>query len=380
MIAEAPVRAERGRDDATGAQRIGVAAYPFIYENPYQRVLYDELARFGFDLDTDADFRISWLFRNRKRTTIVHFHWPQNCYVWFRRPRRLRRALSWPKLALFALRLWVARALGYSVVWTVHEVFPHERLAGHLDVIAAKVLARFSDLLIAHDRGTAGRAVEEFKLTSPPVVIPHGSYIDIYPAGRSRNAVRAELGIGPDAPTFLYFGHLRTYKSIDVLLDAFAHAELDDVHLVIAGIPLDEDVERVVRSAEDADERICARLEFVPDDGVAELFAAADVVVLPRSDGGTSGALVLALSMSRPAVVADKADYVNLIADGEAGWTFAAGDRASLRRALESAVADRVLWPRKSAAARVIAEELSWPSIARRTAAALRRLSAGDQP
>ena len=49
-----------------------------------------------------------------------------------------------------------------------------------------------------------------------------------------------------------------------------------------------------------ADERIKPLLEFIPDERVSELFAASDAAVCPRQDGGTSGALILALSMGVP--------------------------------------------------------------------------------
>jgi uncharacterized protein YciI len=58
---------------------------------------------------------------------------------------------------------------------------------------------------------------------------------------------------------------------------------------------------------------------------------------VPHGDGGTSGSLILALSFGVPVVAADRPSYRDLLANGEAGWLFAAGDSESLARALDVA-------------------------------------------
>src|SRR5207302_523112 len=78
----------------------------------------------------------------------------------------------------------------------------------------------------------------------------------------------------------------------------------------------------------------------VPDDRVSGLHEACDVAVLPRSDGGTSGALVLALSLGLPVVAAAVPAYEELTRRGELGWHFAPGDAASLRAAIEEVAGD----------------------------------------
>jgi glycosyltransferase involved in cell wall biosynthesis len=107
-------------------------------------------------------------------------------------------------------------------------------------------------------------------------------------------------------------------------------------------------------------------LEHVPDDRVAELHAAADAAVVGRSDGGTSGALALALTLGLPVVACDA--YADRI--GEAGWTFLAGDRGSLRAALERAATDPDAALRRAAAG--AARAPGWGEIGVRTATLFR--------
>jgi glycosyltransferase involved in cell wall biosynthesis len=358
------------RPAARSVPTIQLAAFPLIDENPYQQLLYGELAAQGFRV-VDFDFKFRSLWRGRRRVRVLHFHWPQNNYSWWRRPARLRGVLSWVKLPVFALRLALGRALGYRVVWTVHEVEPHERRGRFVDAVGSKILGRASHVLIAHDAGTARRVESVLGIPASRVkIIPHGPYTGVYPSGRSRSIVRAELGIPPDAFVFLTFGHLRAYKEVDVLLDAFGRAHLASTALVVAGLPLDVKSAADVREAAVRDRRITPLLEFIPNERVAELFSACDATVLTRSDGGTSGALVLALSMGSPVIAAANEDYQELI--GDAGWVFTAGDPRSLAAALEEAAHDAEAAGAKAEAASRRAEALSWPEIAARTAAVIR--------
>ena len=317
----------------------------------------------------EVELKLLSLWRARGRPDVLHFHWPQNYYSWWRRPVGFRHFLSWLKLPIFAARLAVARALGFRIVWTIHEAAPHEGTGRRIDRIGSRVLASASHVLIAHDTGTVERARVQLGLLPERIsIVPHGFYLGVYPAGRARDVVRAELGLPQNDFTFLCFGHVRAYKEIDALLAAFARVQLGNVALVVAGLPLDEASATAVREAAARDPRIIPMLEFVPDESVAELFSACDAAVQTRSDGGTSGALVLALSMGLPVVTSAVRDYEELIGGDEAGWTYEPRDVDSLKNALELAARDLEVAQAKGEAALRRAHLLGWPEIARRTA------------
>jgi glycosyltransferase involved in cell wall biosynthesis len=374
MSTAAPARESLDQPASAGAvfaaPRTRIASLPPVLDaNPYQRLLYAELARSGLTLEARPRLRLRWLWRHRKTVALLHFHWPEAYYRYGHRKRDAWR--SWPLLALFSLRLVAAKALGYRIAWTIHQVRPHETASPRLDRLGARVLAAAADVLIAHDGATAQEAREAFGRRAADVhVIPHGSYVGVYPAGRSRADVRAALRIEPGSFTFLCFGDLRAYKELELLLDAFSAAELPDATLVLAGGAKAERLARLAQEAE-RDPRVRARLGFVPDDEVAELFGACDAAVLPRGDGGTSGSLILALSLGLPVIAARTRSYVELT-DGEAsGWLFTPGDRESLRSALEAAASSLEDAERRGANALRRAEGLAWPEIGERTAHAL---------
>ena len=345
--------------------RRGIASFPpFLEANPYRRLLYRELEERGFPLVPTPSLRIRWLWGERRNVGFLHFHWPEGYWRHDRGRESLRAPLSYVRLCLFGSRLLAARALRYRIVWTIHQVYPHERGDRRLDRRGARLLARLSDHLVAHDAATADAARAELRLGSRPIeIVPHASYVGVYPPGRSRRSVRDELGLADDQLVFLCFGTLRAYKQLDLVLEAFRASSLPRAALVVAGEVSDPPEGEQVLAAAAADPRVRPLLGRVGDDRVAELHAASDVAVLPRSDGGTSGALVLALSLGLPVIAARTRVTEDV---GGAGWLFEPGDAGSLRAALEEAAA-------AGPAAKEPTPLPSWPETGERMAELLRR-------
>src|SRR2546430_16399236 len=100
----ARARAKYGREQmifaaAPGIQRAdardGVASFPPIASrNPYQRLLYDQLALHGLQLAEAAPLTLGWLRRSRREIGVLHFHWPQSFWHRRRGPAMLRPLLS----------------------------------------------------------------------------------------------------------------------------------------------------------------------------------------------------------------------------------------------------------------------------------------------
>lgn len=355
---------------ATAASFLRIASFPpVIPENPYQRLLYEALEAEGCSLVTENKLKLDWLWRERGRVGLLHFHWPQ-CYYRYEGGGG-RAILSWFRLGMFAARLGAARLLRYRIAWTIHQPIPHETRSLQLERWAGRILAHASSILIAHDETTATRAYAELGIARDRVnLVPHGSFGGAYRRGRLRDEVRAELGIAASEFVCLCFGHIRAYKHFELVLEAFGEADLPSAGLVVAGLPLDRAATAAIRSAAATDDRIRAMLEFVPDERVTELHDAADVAVIARSDGGTSGAIILALSLGLPVVAPDVPTYVTLTRGGELGWHFIPGNAASLASCLEAAARAGDEWRLRAAAAAASAD--GWAEIAGRTAALFR--------
>lgn len=337
--------------------------------NAYQRLLYEQLEANGIRLLPEVQFSLDWLVRHRRSLPILHFHWPEYAYRdgW---PQQLRRGAfnDWAAVVRFGLRLAAARMLGYRVVWTVHEIVPHDS-RGRCDWAASALLAIASRWLIAHDQPTAEACRRLPRAKPKVVVIPHASYVGVYERERTAADVRDALGLNWARFVFLSFGRIRRYKSMPLLMEAFRRtaAELPDVALVVAGAPADEDEVQRIEAAAWRDYRVRTVLRFFSDYEVADLFAAADAYVYPRGGGGTSGAILLALSFGTPVVAARLPAYEELIGEDSAGWLFEADDPHSLQAALIRAADPGIASVRGMRASQRLAGR-GWPEIGRRTA------------
>jgi glycosyltransferase involved in cell wall biosynthesis len=137
----------------------------------------------------------------------------------------------------------------------------------------------------------------------PHVVTPIGDYRAVYPKGVTKEAARSRLGISKHAGVALYFGSIRAYKNVTLLIGQFRRLENPDFLLLVVGAPATQKLEEEIVEASGGDGRIRLTLEFVKDEAVQLYFNAADFVVLPFIENWNSSSAILALSFNRPVLV-----------------------------------------------------------------------------
>jgi glycosyltransferase involved in cell wall biosynthesis len=162
---------------------------------------------------------------------------------------------------------------------------------------------RLVDLVIVHTE-CSGNAVDHDSIH----VIPYGVYpCEDIPAKEARK----KFSIPNEAKVLLFFGNLRPYKGLDLLLKSFKHIARNDknVWLIIAGRPwkdFDDYLNLINSFGEDISSRIILRDEFVPESQVPFYFSAADLLVLPyKQFDSQSGVIMLTMSCGLPYVVSD---------------------------------------------------------------------------
>lgn len=344
---------------------MNVAFLP-VYANPYQRLLAEGLARQGVAVTMLPGLpSAAWLRANRATTDLLHFHWLYGLTM-----ARWRTPLQ---VAAFLRRLSLARELGYTIVWTAHNVLPHRDALRPLHVLIRRRMMAQADAVIVHCQAGRQELLARFPRTGPTAVIPIGSYAGLYPGTADRPTARARLELADDAFVYLALGNIAAYKGLERFTNVFsATAAPDDVAL-IAGRDRDAGVVRRLGRAAAADARIRLRVGYVPDDEVQLHLAAADALVAPFERILTSSSVVVALSYGLPVVAPDLGCMPELI--GDAGLIYPAGDPDGLARALADIKrADR---ERMSAAALAIAASLNWDDIGRQTAEVYRAALGG---
>lgn len=256
----------------------------------------------------------------------VHVHWPE----YLVRPFTTTRAdavLNAVRLLRVAAGLAACRALRVRIVWTVHNLRPHEADASWAAFRAYALMSRSADVFVVHSRAAGRRTESRFPRARGRVVVaPHGNYVGAHPpAVTTRAEVRARYGVPPDAFLLLAFGQIRRYKRLAELSSVIAGARNGDVHLLVAGAALDDALPEELRSASGGGDRVHVDLRRVPDEQVSELHEASDAAVCNHEELFSSGALLLALSQGLPVITAES-DAAREVAGWPAVSTFSSGD------------------------------------------------------
>ncbi len=273
------------------------------------------------------------------------------------------------------------RLLRLPLVTTAHVVTPHEPIRFQNAIYGR--IHRLCDLLIAHSQVDRGRLVEEFGVDPAAIaVIPHGEYGFFERCGElpDRQAARANLGLGQRDEVALFFGYVREYKGLDLLLDAWPRVVgvRPEARLLIAGDPVRLRPERL-RELEQRAEQLGAvhRFDYIPFSEVAGYFAAADLLVMPYRSISQSGVLYLALSLGVPVVATRVGALPEMLQHDESALLVPPETPGALAEALSRALADPELRRRLARAGAEVARRHSWPAIAERTEAACGRLAGG---
>lgn len=257
------------------------------------------------------------------------------------------------------------------LVLTSHDLLPREPRPFQLS--AQRRLYDAVDALVVHSEYGRRRLVEDLDVAADKVrVIHHGAfdYLTALPAAE----LPAELG-EPEGPVVLFFGLLRPYKGLEVLLQAWRSRHPEPAELWIVGRPR----MAIDQLTADSDSSVRWVSRFVSDTELAACFRRADIVVLPylrteRLD--FSGVLATALAFGKPLVLSDIGGFPEVAAAGVAQLV-APGDPEALGDALSRLLSDAERRERLAAAAREAAQgPYSWQRAAELTMALYRELAA----
>jgi glycosyltransferase involved in cell wall biosynthesis len=256
-------------------------------------------------------------------------------------------------------------------VATAHYILPPG--PGRRQLATARRLFGRMDAVVAHSEHGARRLREEVGIMAERVrVIPHGAfdYLTSLPEERPLPEELARV----EGPVVLFFGLLRPYKGIEVLLEAFR--SVPGAELWIVGMPR-MPLEPLRRAAEAVPGTVRFVPRFVTDPEIPAYFRRADLVVLPYRDSEHSGVLYTGLAFGKPMVLSAVGGFPELAAHHGAARIVAPGDPAALAQALAELIGDPGARAElASAASRAASGPYSWEQIGRRTVDLYRELLA----
>ena len=227
-----------------------------------------------------------------------------------------------------------------------------------------KWISSLADVVIVHSAETIVQMQEIDLSPRRTIVIPIGSYGNIYKDDVSEAEARVQLDIGDDEFVFLFFGLIRRYKCVDQLIDTFSDLDLPNTRLLIAGQCQDESLRGTLCSAAQHG-RISVHEGFVPNDEVATYFRASDVVCLPFRETTTSSTALLALSFGRPLIAPALGTIRDLPA--ESGFYYDPLAPHALLDSMQRSFSEKAHLAERGKAGTQYSKSLSWDVIAAST-------------
>jgi glycosyltransferase involved in cell wall biosynthesis len=320
--------------------------------------------------------------------------WPPS---WLRAARAVRSRepdavlLQWwvpyfaPVLACFASLL----GGGPRRVFVCHNVLPHDG-GGALDRLLAKLALGRGDGWLVHaasDETSLGALLGEGKIEgrvrrvtlpaftlvderpdvpTPSGGLPQGPRVPTSDIAAERAAARGRLELPIEGPLVLFFGFVRPYKGLIDLIDALPQARLalPGLRCLVAG-EFWEPAGGYQSRAEELGVADALRIDegYVPNEAVADYFAAADVVVLPYREATQSAVAPMALAAGRPVIASRVGGLPDLIRDGYTGLLVPPRDPRALAGAIARFFGEAGLAARMHEACAAGRDRLGWAPV-----------------
>ncbi|EMS80854.1 glycosyltransferase family 4 protein [Desulfotignum phosphitoxidans] len=271
---------------------------------------------------------------------------------------------SLPTLPAVISMIYLAKRKKIPVIVTVHNVMPHE--GSVLFDWASRLIFQLADHLIVHTKHNKKTLICQYQIHANLIsVIPHGP-LTVFKTGIQN--FRQHRQISEKEKIVLFFGTIRRYKGLDILIHALSKVKKTlPARLVIAGSlwePWDR-YENLIRHLSLADD-VIKLIGYVPSDQVGALFSAADLVVLPYTHfDSQSGVGAAAIAFHVPMIVTDTGGLPDLVADPEC--VVPCSDSNLLAEKIVNVLSNETLQKKLKNDARKIEKMMSWERIADQT-------------
>jgi glycosyltransferase involved in cell wall biosynthesis len=264
-----------------------------------------------------------------------------NPLTWWEVAKSIQRAkpdlviLSW-WTSFWAPQLWtistlVKRASGTQLFFICHNVVDHE--AHRFSRVLARAALKRGDHFLVH----AEREKEQLRELLPASAVTqvfHPVYDFFHSAGLSQRQARQQLGLAGEV--LLFFGFIRPYKGLDILLEAMPLVlARRAVTLLVVG-EFWERRARYLRRIEELGIGAAVKIVdgYIPNEQVEQYFAAADLVVLPYVGGTGSGIVQIAYGLNKPVVATRVGCLPEVVDDGNTGYVVNPNDPQALAEAV----------------------------------------------
>lgn len=206
-----------------------------------------------------------------------------------------------------------------KVIAITDNIIPHEKMPG--SNLLSRYFVKSCDGFIAMSRAVL-QDLDKFDTIRPRLFSPHPLY-DNFGGAVSKNLAKKHLGLEEDTRYILFFGFIREYKGLDLLIKAFANEQFRKlkVKLLIAGEfytdakPYLELIEQLGLKNE-----IVLHTEFIENREIVYYFCASDIVAQPYKDATQSGVTQIAYHFDKPMLTTNVGGLSEMVTDGKVGF------------------------------------------------------------
>jgi glycosyltransferase involved in cell wall biosynthesis len=261
--------------------------------------------------------------------------------------------LNWPGAAraiaryepdLLVMKYWMSYfgpSLGYvaghlkrrgtKVITILDNVLPHERRFFDVPFTRYFLARNHGFIAMSHK---VKRDLLSLRPDGPVHFMPHPLY-DHFGAAIPRSEAARQLGLDPALRTVLFFGLIRDYKGLDLLIEAFAKLG-EGYQLLIAGEPYGDfaKYQRMI-DAHPLRGRIVAHARYISDSEVPAFFSAADCLVLPYKGATQSGVTAIAFHFDLPVIATDVGGLAEIVAHERTGLIVPVPDADAIAKGIE---------------------------------------------
>ncbi len=205
-----------------------------------------------------------------------------------------------------------------KIIFICHNIIPHEKFP------FTKILTKFAFSFVDHfivQSTAVERDLLNIKPKSSYRKVFHPVY-EIFGKPIDKNEARRLIGIKPDEKVLLFFGYIREYKGLDILLKSMGLIlSKFPVKLLVVG-EFYEDPKRYYKIVEEEgiSDFVIFKSEYIPNDEVKVYFSASDLVVLPYVSATQSGIVQIAYNFNKPVITTNVGGLPEVVINNVTGF------------------------------------------------------------
>jgi beta-1,4-mannosyltransferase len=339
-----------------------VGSFPYNPGNdPYQSLFTGALEAIGVEVVRIPPSKMFPLhYALSHDIEILHLDWPDDFF------RGRTRFYGLVKRVMYELGL--RRLKHFPLVWTAHNLLPHDSINRQFDMNMIQKLIDCCDGITVMSNAAKNLLHAKYRIpgTTYVEIVPLGHYVEFYPNHITSQEARHFLGIPADSKVVLSLGRMHRYKGLDSLIKAFCNIAAKGDVLLLAGQPDNPDFATELSELAQKHSRPGIEVRIhpkeVPTDIIQVYFNACDLVALAYKDILNSGGLLLAMSFGK-CTVAPRLGSLEEIAYPKGFFGFNPERSDGLQKALSEALSHHDLLSRGRATQEFAIRNYGWENI-----------------